>query len=1339
MRLGLGIGISMFRRHGTGGPFEPITYPINPALWSASEAVADANTRKVQTIANIPAQDGYEIGEHHSTNPAGNIAQIGLMTWDGSKYTRTSTNPVTRGSNQYNRLARRLVGLGWEWITGPADTKPFTASDVPDAPTGSWAALSSGVVRVTLAPWNGQRRAVTGGEYQIGSGSWVAFTAAASGSNTIVDVPGLTDGVETGVNFRWVNANVDSTHPAGVLSMTVIAQSVAPVPVAPRITYLVDGSGTQATVYFDLEGGTPTDVTGIRYRIGGGSSVVRAGVAPLALTGLAASQSFEAEWTNSTGYSATTAITLLAALPTYQPSDWTATNASTEAGDGVNLTYSNHPSAPTGMVRLGTQWSADAGVTWQDFTTSPVATGIPNAANSILSRAIFDVGPSIASAAKAVTPTYPALVTDFPLLTGPVVTNTGNANVNSIAVNLPTHDVGQRLVVGIHFDGNPTPSASGWPAPTRISSAATDGNLWLFDKIAASASETLTITLASAVVEQAVAHAFAVDGARSMIVSTVDETTAATTAPNIVDTSFGGAVEKAFILMLHGQLGSPAAPSAAPGDGGWSALQTNVSAATSAGVRLTSTYKQIEATTYDPAAWPDAVANRTVVMLAFLPVTSVPPVTSLSVAVSATEVAQGDPITFTMTANGRRPVTYQLVIDGSTYTNTTGIFTVTPSAGIKAWTASATNAAGSAPASGSVTVQQNMVFTIDAGTIYTATFEADTVPHTVTPATYELEWGLVSGSATLLSQPVASPDFTITFPENGAYRIRARARNSGGVAGSWSDYLYYAPMVVGEISWPIQNLQAVQISPLMAQGPVEGVPVTGRQARLHEPRPAVARELWGSYNHYLHGVAINPSAKGGRGPQFWDSRQGGQNAITTPGAGYFDAADIATGWPRALSLNDTVSKVKSRPTASLNTGSQGYRSGLIDQHGGLVIVPALSTISPMQAAPAIIKHGAWAPGVVDLPGWSSLLSSVLGFNLSTSGMSVYPTDEVRIKMSRFDPVHKLMRGGTYWNDSQDAHTPFGSKPSSAANHYYKFQMDANVACLLLSNAVDNDWKTTMLGAYVLRGLNIDFPGNSAKFGAGINQALLLPLALSRIARGMSIADLATTQRENIPTMFGFWDSTTVTYLGPHDSATLPLFSKRRQITDVLADVSGGHRFMATWGASGEIKQRFEKLHLVREATGERLPVSSAYDSDTNQSNASRGFGTIGLFSTPLTVGEWVYMEVPASAAGGFAIGEPYWMYSNLDANPDVAEWRTFNPSPEMSYRDINEPQGKILLLSALGVWPSTAGSSWDACKKYTLKSRQVGWPGTSLDYGFTATNFVTQFWDAHAATLGITL
>lgn len=215
------------------------------------------------TRANIPQQIGYDIGEHHSTNSAGNLTQIGLMTWDGSGYARTSTNPVPRGSDQYNRLARRPTDLSgpWEWITDPFDTKRFQASDVPDAPIGTSAPLVSGSVRATLQPWDGQRRAVTGGEYRISGGSWIAFAAAAAGANTIVDVTGLTDGVATSTEFRWVNANVDSTHPAGILTMTLTAQAAVPVPQAPNITYLVDGTGTQATVYFDLDGGVPPDVT----------------------------------------------------------------------------------------------------------------------------------------------------------------------------------------------------------------------------------------------------------------------------------------------------------------------------------------------------------------------------------------------------------------------------------------------------------------------------------------------------------------------------------------------------------------------------------------------------------------------------------------------------------------------------------------------------------------------------------------------------------------------------------------------------------------------------------------------------------------------------------------------------------------------------------------------------------------------------------------------------------------------------------------------------------------------------------------------------------------------
>lgn len=127
----------------------------------------------------------------------------------------------------------------------------------------------------------------------------------------------------------------------------------------------------------------------------------------------------------------------------------------------------------------------------------------------------------------------------------------------------------------------------------------------------------------------------------------------------------------------------------------------------------------------------------------------------------------------------------------------------------------------------------------------------------------------------------------------------------------------------------------------------------------------------------------------------------------------------------------------SRPTSILHTtgNGQGYRKGLIDQHAGLVVLSALSTTSPMQSAPSLIKESGWTPGNVALPGWADLLDAVTAMTLSTAGMSLPSPTSLRTKMSRFDPVQKLMRGGNYWQNSQEAVSPCTATPPWTAGSW----------------------------------------------------------------------------------------------------------------------------------------------------------------------------------------------------------------------------------------------------------------------------------------------------------------
>ena len=168
--------------------------------------------------------------------------------------------------------------------------------------------------------------------------------------------------------------------------------------------------------------------------------------------------------------------------------------------------------------------------------------------------------------------------------------------------------------------------------------------------------------------------------------------------------------------------------------------------------------------------------------------------------------------------------------------------------------------------------------------------------------------------------------------------------------------------------------------------------------------------------------------------------------------------------------------------------------------------------------------------------------------------------------------------------------------------------------------------------------------------------------------------------------------------------------------------------------TGEGQQRFEGMKLVRMSTGEELFIPK----DSQKRDPTARIQTIGFYSTTQAVGEEVYIKVPDETLPNYAVGEPYWAYTVVEADGSV-NWNDFNPGGQQSYRDINEPHGFIILAHALGLYPNIPGSKFAAMKRYFIRARQVGWPGVgAMDYPFNSTVFIRDFWDAHAATLGIT-
>lgn len=638
----------------------------------------------------------------------------------------------------------------------------------------------------------------------------------------------------------------------------------------------------------------------------------------------------------------------------------------------------------------------------------------------------------------------------------------------------------------------------------------------------------------------------------------------------------------------------------------------------------------------------------------------------------------------------------------------------------------------------------------------------------VTPASWVLQYRLV-GASTWTEQVAASSPIAITLPSDGAWEMRTVPVTAGAVRGTPSPLTYYWVKTVGEVTFHGLNAQALQVSWGSPQAPVELVPISGRKVHLREPIPKYSEVSFsetladgtasGPFIVKTNGVSINPSAFNGKGPGCFDNRLSNMDVTKKTADGKWSlktaadpyphrAALVTTQWPQVMGVDDTCAKAASTPLADLDRTSLKWHSfGLIKQYAGLVVVPALSNPLTPQMAPSVFKYTGRLGGSVGLPGFDDMMEQFAEMTLATAGLTIPDTAAYKARIQRFDPSKLLWRGGTHDNDAPERFIPKGMVPIPTTQlNYYEYQLYNELIFLLTSDAVDSTWKHDVLAALVLLGHYTDRDGAYIRTGAGVAQWHEQIVPLTRIARGVPFEDLPETQPGNWLTMYHVWTPETLAYLEPHNDFYLPSFSRRRQVvTNFGVQASGRERVQFTWysaqanvGYGDELKQRYRTMKIVRESNGEERTIT--YDpNEAAHKNDIPFILEFSPFSTPLATGEWVYFKMPDGVE--FQPGDPEWNYgaSVGDGILTGRIWNAYNPMADMSYRDLNEPQGMIWGLTALGRYPDEPGSRWAAVRDYTVKTWETAWPGTGeWDFKPTGAGFRRAMWQRHAATMGLT-
>jgi hypothetical protein len=146
-----------------------------------------------------------------------------------------------------------------------SDSENSIPSTTPDAPTGLIATAQNSQLSIAFsAPVFDGGSAITNYEYKVGSGAWVAVNPASV--NTVVVVPGLTNGTTYSVKLRAVN-------PAGPGAESVaVSETPLAVPEAPTDVVATPSDGAVTLAFTAaIDGGSP--VTNYEYQVDSGTWV----------------------------------------------------------------------------------------------------------------------------------------------------------------------------------------------------------------------------------------------------------------------------------------------------------------------------------------------------------------------------------------------------------------------------------------------------------------------------------------------------------------------------------------------------------------------------------------------------------------------------------------------------------------------------------------------------------------------------------------------------------------------------------------------------------------------------------------------------------------------------------------------------------------------------------------------------------------------------------------------------------------------------------------------------------------------------------------------------------
>lgn len=604
------------------------------------------------------------------------------------------------------------------------------------------------------------------------------------------------------------------------------------------------------------------------------------------------------------------------------------------------------------------------------------------------------------------------------------------------------------------------------------------------------------------------------------------------------------------------------------------------------------------------------------------------------------------------------------------------------------------------------------------------------------------------GTATTFAVSAATTD--ITLPDNGCWQIDYAA--DGVTYGSLG---YRWCQTIGRGSAFGRNIAALH---LFAER-IIAILISGRQGTLDAITP-----VYNSYTEALvhapditvtfheHGAIENFTAKlsyDEQGHTAFDNRyytsSGGYKTALRPDTSKearqaFDIANLVTRYPRMLKAGSQQTnhiKCVSRPDALLVGANEAHRAGLPDV---LIGVQAQTDAPTSTQGPGqFVRHSSWSPGYTNYPQLEWLIDQFQARSFSTAGMGVTTTeaDGLLLRAERFNPILGIQRGGAHPSDNHERLTVYKSSYPFDQGNYRFGRVHCRMAMLATSDFVDDDYKARAVKAMVYLGTDIDVPDKQAQVGAGISIHHELPIIMSRLARGVSWADLPTSQPGNNSGMIYQFQAGDEAKMLPHSNAAWPYFSRWSEVRGYVP-ASGGNYYLYVRKANADgSKLRMVGLNIIRQSVpGDLIPVITNDDSTSYVGvTCYRYTVSPAYFSTPPVVGEMICLQPPPDIAAQLVEGYCEWDFSG-DSVLEPHLRASYIPTSKTSYRPNFHPYGLCWALRTTGTFPNV--SPWIELETYAARTALPDYPGIgNWNHPWNEDGWPLLFWNAHAATLGI--